>query len=164
MKLNQNSSGLSHKKKKKHIYFFCLFLLNLLQTVSSVLLPFPSSCFLGFNPPLPPPLVPWWRLHSTGYTHTHTHSFLLTTVAQSDTVSLSDNRPLLTKKVRKRCAINSSYLTRNSEKRHTHDPEIRRLRSDVCLELMSLTLYARAGFKKAVYRFLKSFDQSFFFF
>lgn len=50
--------------------------------------------FFWLGPPLPPPLVP----HDEDFTPlaTHTLSFLSTTVAQSDTVSLGEDRPPLT--------------------------------------------------------------------
>lgn len=49
----------------------------------------------GVQPPPPSTSGPWCKLHSTG--STHSDRSLSTTVAQSDTVSLSDNKPLLTK-------------------------------------------------------------------
>lgn len=85
MELNQNRMGLSHKK----IHIFLLFLIVIFSK------PPANQFFWRFNPPL---------LSTSGSPDedltplaTHIHRFLFTTVAQSDTVSLRDNRPLLTK-------------------------------------------------------------------
>lgn len=85
-------------ESQKHTLFSFISFLTSCKPVSSVL--FPSRIFFLF--------VFWdstlFSLHlwfpDEDFTPlaTHTYSFLLTTVAQSDTVSLSDNRPLLTKR------------------------------------------------------------------
>ena len=111
MKLNHNRAGWVTKKDISVVPlkdFFSFFFFSFF------------FWFLRFNPLLPPPLVPWWRLHSTGYTLTHAVFCWLLLLSQTLSLSAITNKwkvhSFFLLHTQKRCASYSSHFTGNLDK------------------------------------------------